>query len=150
MVIKMIACVLVLIAICDIRYGLIYDWLVVLLALLSLVPLLEGQMNWQNACLGSALGCGLLWILRWASHGGLGLGDVKMAAALGLWLGWENILLCLLTASLLGVLYGSGMLLCHRMERNTPIPFGPFLAIGAWLAWCEGDCIRSFMEQVLW
>ena len=64
MAIKLIACVLVLIAICDIRYGLIYDWLVVLLALLSLVPLLEGQMNWENACLGSALGCGLLWILR--------------------------------------------------------------------------------------
>jgi leader peptidase (prepilin peptidase)/N-methyltransferase len=51
---------------------------------------------------------------------------------------------------MLGVLYGSGMMLCHRLERNTPIPFGPFLAIGAWLAWSEGDCVRSFMEQVLW
>lgn len=150
MAINLIAAVLVLIAICDIRCGLIYDWLVMLLALLSLIPLLEGDMDWQNACLGSVLGGGLLWGLRWASHGGLGLGDVKLTAALGLWLGWENILLCLLTASTLGALYGVGMFLCHRLERHTPIPFGPFLALGAWLAWHEGAFIRNLMEQWLW
>jgi len=151
MAIKIMAVgVLMIISFYDIRYGLIYDRLVILLALLSLYPLFAGDISWENALLGSIMGSSLLEALRYLSRGGLGFGDVKFVAALGLWLGIENILLCLLLASMLGVLYGVGMLLGRRMQRNTPIPFGPFLALGALLAWSEGSRISNVIGEWLW
>lgn len=144
------AAVLLLIAYYDIRCGLIYDKLVLLLALLGCLPLMEGQISGAEACLGSLVGGGFLGTLRYLSRGGLGLGDVKMAAALGLWLGGADIMLCLLLAAVAGLIYGGLMLAARRMERNTPLPFGPFLALGAWLAWGNGDSIRSWLEALLW
>ncbi|MCR5757672.1 MAG: A24 family peptidase [Selenomonas sp.] len=145
-----LAGVLVLIALYDWRYGLIYDQLVILLVLLSGLPLSYGQMNVLDAVTGAALGSGLLLLLRGLSQGGLGLGDVKLAAALGLWLGWENMILCLLLASCGGLVYGA-ILLCRRqIERRTPLPFGPFLAGGALLAFATGQVIWTYLEAFLW
>lgn len=140
------ASVLVLIAIYDIRYGLIYDRLVLLLLLLGLIPMLCGYIAWESACLGALLGGSLLAGLRFLSHGGLGLGDVKLAVPLGMWLGWENLFLCLLLASVSGLIYGGWLLLCHRMQRKSPLPFGPFLAWGALAAFGWGHVIREYIE----
>jgi len=142
--------ILVLIAIYDWRYGLIYDRLVILLFLLGGLPIVCGHIDAVRAGLGALLGSGLLGALRYLTYGGLGLGDVKLAVPLGLWLGWEDIMLCLLLASCLGVGYG-GLLFCQgRIQRYTPIPFGPFLAIGALLSFAAGNFIRAHLEKWLW
>ena len=145
-----LAGVLVLIAIYDWRYGLIYDRLVGLLLMLSVIPLFSGHVGLTEACAGALLGGGLLGMLRWLSHGGLGLGDVKLALPLGLWLGWEDMILCLLLSSVAGLLYGGVLLLCHRMERESALPFGPFLALGALAAFAWGADLRCFWEAWLW
>ena len=143
------AAVLVLIAIYDMRYGLIYDRLVLLLLLLSMIPLLLGHTAWEASFAGALLGIGLLEGLRVLSGGGLGLGDVKLSAPLGMWLGWEDLLLCLLLASVAGLLYGAWLLACRRMNRQTPLPFGPFLALGALAAFGWGCEIREYVEVLL-
>ncbi|WP_051179939.1 prepilin peptidase [Selenomonas ruminantium] len=143
------ASVLVLIAIYDILYGLIYDQLVLSLLLLSVMPLFLGHLEPADACIGALLGSGLLGGLRYLSHGGLGLGDVKLAVPLGAWLGWEDLLLCLLLAAVMGLIYGGWLYLRHRLQRQTPLPFGPFLAWGALAAFGWGNPIRACVEAGL-
>lgn len=143
------AAVLVLIAIYDLRYGLIYDRLVLLLLLLSMISLFFGHTAWETACAGALLGVVLLEGLRVLSGGGLGLGDVKLSVPLGMWLGWEDLLLCLLLASVAGLFYGAGLFVCRRLSRQTPLPFGPFLALGALAAFGWGAAIRAYVEVLL-
>lgn len=144
------AAVLVLIGIYDMRYGLIYDRLVLSLLLLGSLPLAAGRGEPMAALTGALLGSGLLAGLRYLSRGGLGLGDVKLAVALGVWLGWADMLLCLLLSACSGLLYGSVLLLRQRIRRDTPLPFGPFLALGALLAFSWGQVIWDWIEAWLW
>ncbi|GHJ50719.1 hypothetical protein Nm8I071_65920 [Nonomuraea sp. TT08I-71] len=67
----------------------------------------------------------------------LGFGDVKLAAALGLplgWLGWPTLGLGLLLPHLLHGVVVLVLLAARRVRRDTPLPFGPALLAGAWLA----------------
>ncbi|MDX5456879.1 prepilin peptidase [Micromonospora tulbaghiae] len=67
----------------------------------------------------------------------LGFGDVKLAAALGLplgWLGWPTLRLGLLLPHVLGGAAVLVLLAAGRVRRDTPVPFGPALLGGAWLA----------------
>jgi leader peptidase (prepilin peptidase)/N-methyltransferase len=63
---------------------------------------------------------------------GMGMGDVKLALLLGLWLGWYHPMLplvALIASSVLGLVVGVGILVVRRQSR--PFPFGPWLALGA-------------------
>lgn len=70
-------------------------------------------------------------LLYFASRGGMGEGDVKLAPVLGSWLGLEQGLLCLLLAFVSGGIVGALLLLCRRGKLKQAIPFGPFLCAGA-------------------
>lgn len=67
-------------------------------------------------------------VLYFASRGGMGEGDVKLAPALGIWLGLEQGLLCLLLAFVSGGVVVALLLLCRRGKLKQAIPFGPFCA----------------------
>jgi leader peptidase (prepilin peptidase)/N-methyltransferase len=93
-----------------------------------------------SAALGLALILLVDWGYRaWRGFDGIGLGDAKLLAASGAWLGAQALPSVLLWAcvSALGVL-----LLMHmsgrRVGARTAIPFGSFLAFGTWLVWCLG------------
>ncbi|MEV8357842.1 A24 family peptidase [Microbacterium sp. NPDC076895] len=76
-------------------------------------------------------------MLRILSAGGVGGGDVKLAAVIGLylgWLGWGSVLVGTLAGFVLGGLFAAAMLLIRRAERRTAIPFGPWMIAGAWVA----------------
>jgi leader peptidase (prepilin peptidase)/N-methyltransferase len=60
---------------------------------------------------------------------GVGQGDLKLLAALGAWLGWQSLPAVLLIASLTGAGYGLFSMVFAGHSRQTPIPFGPFLAL---------------------
>lgn len=71
---------------------------------------------------------------------GIGLGDAKLLGGVGLWLAWQNLPFVLLSASLAALMVTSLLLLFANSENRQqlvkkPIPFGIFLAIGAWLVW---------------
>jgi prepilin signal peptidase PulO-like enzyme (type II secretory pathway) len=79
--------------------------------------------------LGAAAGFGLL-ILP-ALKGAMGMGDVKLLAAAGAFLGPAGALFALAAASILGSLVCAALLASKKANRRTTIPFGPFLAAGA-------------------
>lgn len=110
------------------------------------VSLLSGNgVLWSisSALLGFAalFGIGLAYrVLRGAD--GLGLGDAKLLAASGAWLGAEALPAVLLYASSSALLCVAVIILFgHEVGRNTRIPFGPFLALGTWLVWLYGSPI---------
>ena len=85
---------------------------------------------------GAALGVGFL-LLCLLTPGGIGLGDAKLAAVLGLllgWFGWAQVLAAVLAAFLLGGLFATGLLLARRATRRTAVAFGPWLVAGGVLA----------------
>jgi len=61
----------------------------------------------------------------------MGGGDAKLAAMLGAWLGWQGVLLSGFMACLVGAIVGGGAMALKLISRRQPMPFGPFLAIGA-------------------
>ena len=69
----------------------------------------------------------------------LGLGDAKLAALIGAWLGLVGVALCLALAVIGGAAVGSAGRLSGLLQRQQPFAFGPFLAMGAGLVWLLGD-----------
>jgi leader peptidase (prepilin peptidase)/N-methyltransferase len=69
----------------------------------------------------------------------LGLGDAKLAALLGAWLGPRGLLLSLALAVLSGAVVGLGGRISGRLRPRQPFAFGPFLALGGMLVWIQGS-----------
>jgi leader peptidase (prepilin peptidase) / N-methyltransferase len=74
---------------------------------------------------------------RWRGRDGLGLGDIKLAAVAGAWLGWATIfaVIELATLSALGAYLVNGYLRKRRLKATEFLPFGLFLAPAIWLGW---------------
>jgi leader peptidase (prepilin peptidase)/N-methyltransferase len=78
------------------------------------------------------------YALQWVfMPGQIGLGDVKLAGVLGLYLGWlglDGVLLGVFAIHLLGGLYAGALLVARRADRKATIPFGPFMLAGTLVA----------------
>jgi leader peptidase (prepilin peptidase)/N-methyltransferase len=97
------------------------------------------EPGWLASLIGVAAGGGVLWAVgeayyRIRGEEGMGMGDVKMLAMVGAFLGWQLMLVTLLIASLSGSLFGGGMILLKRSGMKYALPLGSFLAVGALLA----------------
>jgi leader peptidase (prepilin peptidase)/N-methyltransferase len=79
----------------------------------------------------------------------MGLGDVKLIAAIGTFVGWQGILFTIAAASFFGAAFGIGAIILGKRERSAKIPFGPYLALGAvlWLFW--GEPLLSLYEGLM-
>ena len=71
----------------------------------------------------------------------MGLGDVKLAFLMGLFLGFPNILIALFFAFLIGAIIGVGLILAKRKTLKSEVPFGPFLVTGTFIALFWGPTI---------
>lgn len=111
---------------------------VALAVLLLVAALVTGA--WPDLVRGAvaAVGCGLGYlVLALLRPTGLGMGDVKLGALLGLWLGWlgwESVVLGVLAGFVLGGLAGIVLIAAGRASRTTSIAFGPWLLLGAAVA----------------
>jgi leader peptidase (prepilin peptidase)/N-methyltransferase len=72
---------------------------------------------------------------------GMGYGDFKLLAALGAWMGWQMLPLIILLSSIVGAVTGLALLGTGKLEREKPMPFGPFIATAGWIALIWGDQI---------
>lgn len=75
--------------------------------------------------------------------GGMGWGDVKLAACIGAFLGPGRTAVAFFTAFVTGAAVGMGMILAGRLEKRRPIPFGPFMALGALVSMFAGEALLS-------
>ncbi len=97
------------------------------------------EPGWRASLIGVVVGGGALWAVgeayfRIRGEEGMGMGDVKMLAMIGAFLGWQLMLVTLLIASLAGSAFGGGMILLDRGSMKYALPLGSFLAAGALIA----------------
>ncbi len=116
------------------------------------VSRLKFEFAYRNlllACLGALVGGGLVWLLRNAlllhprsrRHG---LGDVKMMAVVGAFLGWQQAIIVLIIGSLLGSIVGLAMVRGSKQGLKTALPFGIYLGIGALFALFGGTPLLNW------
>lgn len=107
---------------------------------------LLGPPGWRASLLGVLLGGGVLYAIAWGYYAvrkeeGLGMGDVKMLAMIGAFLGWQAVLLTLVLSSFAGAIIGTALIALQRGSMKFALPFGTFLAIGALVAMLAGQPI---------
>lgn len=89
-----------------------------------------------QSLIGILTGGGFIYLVSLASlvilgKEGMGGGDIKLMAMIGAVLGWKNTLLTIFLGSVAGSLIGISLMTLKKKKRDDPIPFGPFLVLGA-------------------
>lgn len=100
-----------------------------------------------SAAVGAVALAAIYLALSAFSRGGMGLGDVKLAGVLGLflgWLGWDVLVVGALAAFILGGLFGVALLIFRKAGRKTKVPFGPWMLAGAWVGIIVGHELASW------
>ena len=102
-----------------------------------------------SSAAGVVIGGGVLLLIAEAYYRlrgveGLGMGDVKMLAMIGAFLGWKLTLVTLILASLSGSLVGVALITTGRGGAQAALPFGTFLAVGALVAAVTGDALLAW------
>jgi len=131
--------VIVPVAVVDLRHKIIPDKLNLAGFILGIPLALESKEILYSCIIGLLAGGGLLLLIALVSRGGMGGGDIKLAAVLGLLLGWKLLLVTLFWAFVAGGIAGLTMLTLRLVRLKEPIPFGPCLALGAIIAALAGD-----------
>ncbi len=101
-----------------------------------------------DSVIGSALGLGIITIIVIVSRGGMGLGDAKLMAMLGAFLGWRQSMAALVVGAVLGGIVGVVLLVAKIKGRKDMIPYGPFLAAGAVLVVLAKPFVRILISWV--
>jgi len=99
--------------------------------------------------IGAAIGAAIPFLIRWAwraatSVDAMGLGDVKMLAMIGAFLGWRQVWVVLFIASITGALIGIAVTAGRGRSMGTRLPFGTFLAIAAYIASLAGESLLDW------
>lgn len=130
-------------AVIDWRYRILPDALTLSLGVAGmLLAAVDGRL--LEAAIGAAAGLAVFAAVRWLyarvrRREGLGLGDVKLIAAAGTWVGWAGLPSLVLIASLAALaVVGLGALSGRRIRGEDAVAFGSFLAFGCWVVWLHG------------
>jgi leader peptidase (prepilin peptidase)/N-methyltransferase len=112
------------------------------------------EPGWIASLIGVLAGGGVLYLIAvvylWVRHEeGLGMGDPKMLAMIGAFLGWKLTLLTLMLASLTGSAVGVGLIVAGRGSMKYALPFGCFLAVGAAVAATFGPALLNWYLGLL-
>ncbi len=96
----------------------------------------DPRILWQDSGIGVVVGGGLLYGVAWAyltlrGQQGMGMGDVKMIAMIGAFVGWQGALLTIFLGSMFGSLVGITLMKIKGRRWDYALPFGTFLAVAA-------------------
>lgn len=106
-----------------------------------------GFVPLTSSLIGAVAGYLSLWLIYWAfrlatGKEGMGYGDFKLFAGIGAFLGYSSLSFVIILAATSALLMNAGVML-NKLKRGTPIPFGPYLAMGAVIqTWLQVSGIR--------
>ncbi|MGB1335826.1 MAG: prepilin peptidase [Luminiphilus sp.] len=126
--------VLVVLTVIDLDHQLLPDSLTLPLVWIGLLFNIDNTfVSLESAVLGAVFGYLCLWTVFWlfkivTGKEGMGHGDFKLLAALGAWFGLAALPTIVLLSSVVGAVLGVALIVTGKQDRETPMPFGPFLA----------------------
>lgn len=136
---------MVIVFVSDIKYMIIPDKVLLVFAVIFLLERIFLPLSpWWDSLLGAAAGFFLLLFIAVISKGGMGGGDIKLFAVIGLALGTKLVLLTFFFATLYGAVFGIVGMLIGKVEKGKPIPFGPYIALGSLTAYFFGQRILDW------
>jgi leader peptidase (prepilin peptidase)/N-methyltransferase len=146
------ACIFIITFVIDLEHGLILNRVVypgmVAALLLALYPwpwFSESiGMRVAYAALGGAAGFAIFLLIAMVSRGGMGWGDVKLAALMGLAIGFPLVFVAIIMAAILGGIVAVALMIAKKRTRRQTIPFGPFLALAAMVTLLWGSNILNW------
>jgi leader peptidase (prepilin peptidase)/N-methyltransferase len=141
--------VLILVTTTDLEHRLILNRVIGPAILLALIagPFTPG-LNWKRTLVGGLFGFGLFYVIALLYPGGMGAGDVKLAAFIGLITGFPVVIVALLVGIIAGGLVSIFLVATRIRSRRDFIPYGPFLVIGGAFALFWGQpIVDDYLEQ---
>jgi leader peptidase (prepilin peptidase)/N-methyltransferase len=146
--------ILIVITMIDYDLQIIPDELNIALLILGLIYLasikfpINGFRGLLPHVLGFLIGGGLFFLIAVVSAGGMGGGDIKLMAALGLWFGWKYLLVLMLFSFVSGAVISVALLALRIKGRKDAIPFGPFIALAAYLTTLFGPAVLQWYPYI--
>jgi leader peptidase (prepilin peptidase)/N-methyltransferase len=146
------ACLFMIIFVIDLEHGLILNKVVypamIVAFLVALYPwpwFTESiGMRVAYAALGGAIGFGIFLLIAIVSRGGMGWGDVKLAALIGLATGFPLVFVAIIMGAILGGIVAVALVIAKKRERRGTVPFGPFLAVATMITLLWGSNILNW------
>ncbi len=132
---------LIVLVMIDVDHQLLPDNLTLPLLWLGLLLNSQGLfVSLHDALYGAVAGFLSLWTVFWAfkfatGKEGMGYGDFKLLAVFGAWFGWQVLPNVILLSSLVGALWGIGLMVFFKRDSQKPMAFGPFIAVAGWLTY---------------
>lgn len=145
--------VLIILTGIDAEHQLLPDNFTLPLLWLGIVVNLFGiHTSLSDSVIGAIAGYLSLWLVYQlfkivTGKEGMGYGDFKLLGALGAWLGWQMLPLIILLSSLVGALFGLTLMASGKLQRDKPMPFGPFIAAAGWIALIWGQAILEAYQN---
>ena len=138
------SCAMVVLFVVDLQHRILPNAITVSGVGVGLAVSVFVEPGWRDAVIGVVVGGGVLFgvaeaYYRLRGEEGLGMGDVKMLAMIGAFLGWRLMFVALFLGSVLGSIVGIGMLGLGLADSQYALPLGTFLAIGAVAASLSGE-----------
>jgi len=143
------ACAMIVLFVIDLQHQILPNPITVPGIAAGVVASLFLPPGWLSSIIGAIAGGGVLYLiseayLRLRGIEGLGMGDVKMLAMIGAFLGWQQMLVTLVLASFAGSFLGLAMMAGGLGGMKAKLPFGTFLAVGAIAAAVVGDALVTW------
>lgn len=148
--------VLILIIVTDLEHKLIFDVVTLpatAVALLTSLLVTPEENTVRLAVIGAVAGYAIFFLLYWVAQliygpgrGALGAGDVKLAMLMGAMLGFHRIFFALILGVFLGGFFSLALLLSRRVNRDTALPYGQYLALGGIVMLIWG---AQYVQQIL-
>ncbi|KFZ42489.1 prepilin peptidase [Anoxybacillus sp. KU2-6(11)] len=104
---------------------------------------------WWDSLLGSVVGFMILFVIAVVSKGGMGGGDIKLFALIGLALGAKLTVLAFFLSTLVGTIFGLIGMALGRVKRGEPMPFGPAIVVGTLIAYFFGETMIDMYVKVM-
>ncbi|MCO7175617.1 prepilin peptidase [Sporolactobacillus kofuensis] len=141
---------LMIVLVSDLDYMLIPDKLLLFfLPLFAVFRIVYPTDPWWDAPAGLVAGFALLALIALISRGGMGGGDVKLFAIMGLLVGIKTIILGFFLSAFFGAIIGMIGMLFGMIKRRQPIPFVPFIALGMLTSYFFGDQLIAFYLDLI-
>ena len=133
---------LVFSAVFDLKYMILPDFSTIILIVLSFLGVIFDEANIIPYLLSALVASGFLLILNFFTKGkGMGMGDVKLAIFMGLFLGHPKTIVAFYVAFIVGAIFGLILMILKKANKKSQVPFGPFMIFGFFVAWWWGEKI---------